>query len=151
LTAWLPDSAVFRRISRQDLPACIATQHNPSTEMARATRSVAGRSWREILLRPRSTIPRSAIRVPQSAFRIPYSVIRISSLSSVMRSYSAPRISYLDNDYGNWDRKRRGARTAMFNPHYCAALTSLREPMVVIERNSETSFIKESQSSQKLS
>jgi hypothetical protein len=87
-------------------------------------------------------MPKSVFRNPPSVFRvfrIPYSVFGIPR--------SAIRISYLDNDYGNWDRKRRGARIAMFNPHYCAALTSLREPMVVIERNSETSFTKESQSS----
>ena len=39
-------------------PACIATRHTPCSEMAKAARSVADRSWREVFLRPSKTIAR---------------------------------------------------------------------------------------------
>ena len=39
-------------------PACIATRHTPCSEMARAARSVTGRSWREVFLRPSRRIAR---------------------------------------------------------------------------------------------
>jgi hypothetical protein len=145
LTAWLPDSAVFRRISRQDAKPQRRKQLALMNNFV--SLFILYFAFAALRLCVRSFFLRDQpFRVPPSACRVPYF---FSVICHALRCRT--RISYLDNDYGNWDRKRRGARTAMFNPHYCAVLTSLRELMVVIERNSETSFTKESQSSQKLS